>query len=48
VLADGRIALIVDCDKLAALILNPTVGGVGGPPAIATGPSIDQPDELAA
>jgi two-component system, chemotaxis family, sensor kinase CheA len=48
VLADGRIALIVDCDKLAAQILSPAVAGVGSPPAVAAASSIDQPEELAA
>jgi two-component system chemotaxis sensor kinase CheA len=45
VLADGRIALIIDSDALAELVLNPMAGGASS--AAASG-SPDVQDELAA
>ena len=55
VLADGRIALIVDCDALAALTLNPPVAPPVAPPAPIVVPAAlpspaatSIPDDLAA
>jgi len=50
VLADGRIALIVDCDALAALVLAATGTATGGQaaPTIISPVSISPADELAA
>jgi two-component system, chemotaxis family, sensor kinase CheA len=48
VLADGRIALIVDCDKLAAQILNPNPVSAASGSSVAAVAAVDEAEELAA
>ncbi len=47
VLADGRIALIIDCDAMAAQVLNGPAIGAAGATAVPNAPTVEL-DELAA